>query len=78
MIPKRAMALACMVATLSMAGCGQSPGSGQPDEQHKSPFATGNVSVAPQLEGRTAAPTPIPAPRPGAPEPEPEPTASDP
>jgi hypothetical protein len=46
------------VAALAIGGCGDKHG------DKKNPFATGNVSVAPQVEGR-AAPTPmIPPPAP--------------
>lgn len=53
---------------LSAAACGSDPGVGAAagGEKRKSPFATGNVTVAPQIEGSGAAPTPIPAPRPPA------------
>jgi hypothetical protein len=49
------MALPCVVvASLALLGC--------PEEGGKSPFATENVSVAPQVDGRAPAPTPIPPP----------------
>ena len=38
-------------ASLTLLGCAQ--------EGDKSPFATENVSVAPQVQGRAPAPTPI-------------------
>jgi hypothetical protein len=49
--------------SLTLLGC--------PAEGDKSPFATENVSVAPQVQGRAPAPTPI-APPPAAVEPTPE------
>ena len=42
-------------------------------DQNKSPFATDNVTVAPQVEGRAPAPTPVEVPRPDA-----EPTVESP
>ena len=51
-----------LVASLALTGCAK--------EGEKSPFATENVSVAPQVEGRAPAPTPIPPPVPAE-----EPTA---
>ena len=50
-------------ASFALLGCGR--------EGDKSPFATENVSVAPQVQGRAPAPTPI-APPPPAEEPTPE------
>jgi hypothetical protein len=55
------MAYAALLLSI-LAGCERTADSGQ---SRKSPFATGNVSVAPQIEGRAPAPTPVPAPRPG-------------
>jgi len=52
------------VLALAIAGCGTGPGGGAAGEERKSPFATGNVSVAPQVEGRVPAPTPVPVPLP--------------
>lgn len=49
---------------LALLGCQPSGDGTQPAEERKSPFATDNVSVAPQVEGRAAAPTAVPAPRP--------------
>ena len=49
-------------ASLALMGCAK--------EGEKSPFATENVSVAPQVEGRAPAPTPVPPPVPAE-----EPTA---
>ena len=65
------IALLAMVAALAIAGC-QQPGQptgekGAGKGQGKSPFATDNVSVARQVEGRGPAPTPVPVPRPGQP-----------
>lgn len=63
------MLAAALLSALAFGGCQPSgddakgSGEGQGDRR-KSPFATGNVSVAPQVEGRPAAPTPVPAPRP--------------
>ena len=60
---------------LLIVGCPQPPGGQQGqtggEGERKSPFATENVSVAPQVEGRAAAPTPIAPPPPAA-----EPTAA--
>jgi hypothetical protein len=53
---------------LAIGGCGGGEG-----DQKKSPFATDNVTVAPQVEGRAPAPTPIEVPRPDA-----EPTVASP
>jgi hypothetical protein len=44
-----------LATSVAMVGCG---------DQKKNPFATENVSVAPQVEGRAPAPTPIEAPTP--------------
>jgi hypothetical protein len=52
--------IAVVAAALMVAGC-QQPG-GTVEEKKESPFATGNVSVAPQVEGRGPAPTPMPPP----------------
>ncbi len=41
---------------LAVGGCGEG--------EKKSPFATDNVTVAPQVEGRAPAPTPVEVPRP--------------
>jgi hypothetical protein len=62
------MMTAAVVACISLiaAACQSEEG------ERKSPFATGNVSVAPQVEGRAAVATPIPAPRPSV-EPTPAP-----
>jgi hypothetical protein len=49
---------------IALAACQSGEQGAQPDGEGKNPFATGNVSVAPQIEGRAAAPTPVPAPRP--------------
>ena len=49
--------IAVFGASLMLLGC--------PAEGDKSPFATENVSVAPQVQGRAPAPTPI-APPPAA------------
>ena len=57
-----------VMASIVIVGCG---GEG---EDKKSPFATDNVSVAPQVEGRAPAPTPIEVPAP----PTAEPTAETP
>ena len=54
------LAMLLMVG-LAIGACGGDQGEG---DQKKSPFATDNVSVAPQVEGRAPAPTPIEAPRP--------------
>jgi hypothetical protein len=56
--------LAVAMLAIALAACQSGEQGGQPDGESKSPFATGNVSVAPQIEGRAAAPTPVPAPRP--------------
>jgi hypothetical protein len=48
-----------LAASVAIAGCG----GGEGDEK-KSPFATDNVSVAPQVEGRAPAPTPMRVPTP--------------
>ena len=44
-----------LAASFVLMGCPQSEGD-------KSPFATENVSVAPQVDGRAPVPTPIPPP----------------
>lgn len=51
-------------ASLALLGC--------PQDGDKSPFATENVSVAPQVQGRAPAPTPIPPPPAEQPAPESE------
>jgi hypothetical protein len=56
-----------LCAGIAIAGCGG---------ENKSPFATDNVSVAPQVEGRAPAPTPIEPPAPPIAEPTAE-TPSD-
>jgi hypothetical protein len=57
---KRSVATAvAAVSLIALVACGSEEG-----KERKSPFATGNVSVAPQVEGRAAVATPIPAPRP--------------
>jgi hypothetical protein len=53
-----------VAASVVIASCGGGEGDGR-----KSPFATDNVTVAPQVEGRAPAPTPIQVPRPPAAEP---------
>jgi hypothetical protein len=63
-LSRRSAVLLALV--LAIGGCG-----GGDEGQKKSPFATDNVSVAPQVEGRAPAPTPIEVPRPEA-----EPTAN--
>jgi hypothetical protein len=60
--PRRALgATLALAATLAAGGCG---GGDPATEEGKSPFATGNVSVAPQVEGRAPVPTPVPPPLP--------------
>jgi hypothetical protein len=50
-------AILALAASLAVAGCG---------DQKKSPFATDNFTVAPQVEGRAPAPTPIAIPTPAS------------
>jgi hypothetical protein len=52
------------VLAIALAACGAKNDDDAAAKQGKSPFATENVSVAPQVEGRPAVPTPLPAPRP--------------
>jgi hypothetical protein len=56
-----------LAASVAIVGCG-----GGENEDKKSPFATDNVSVAPQVEGRAPAPTPIQVPTAPSAEPNPE------
>jgi hypothetical protein len=51
-----------LAASVTIVGCGGG-------EEKKGPFATDNVSVAPQVEGRAPAPTPIQVPTPPGAEP---------
>jgi hypothetical protein len=51
--------LAASVLVIALAGCQSEEGG-----ERKSPFATDNVTVAPQVEGRAPAPTPMPLPKP--------------
>lgn len=60
-----AAAVVASISLIALAACQSEEG-----KEGKSPFATGNVSVAPQVEGRAAVPTPPPAPTPSV-----EPTA---
>ena len=60
-------AVVAAASLIALAACRSDEG-----EERKSPFATENVSVAPQVEGRAAVPTPPPAPTPSV-EPTPAP-----